>query len=181
MKDNFLGKLAKVRIAQTGYIYLFDTSRTVIIHPDRSRILKRDVPPGANKLFDRAIEGFDGTGATVNSRGLHALSSFKHLKATNWILAANYPEAEAYAPIYRAQRYFLMALAPALVVTVLMVWLFMRRLTAPLRLLTGHVRNIATDEEQHTPISIRRAGRDRRTGRDVQPDDGPAWTAGARR
>jgi PAS domain S-box-containing protein len=154
MKDNFLGKLATVRIAQTGYIYLYDTSRTMIVHPDRSRILKRDVPPGANQLFDRAIEGFEGTGATVTSRGLHALSSFKHLKATNWILAANYPKVEAYAPIYLAKRYFLMALAAAVVVTVLLVWLFMHRLTAPLRILTSHVRNIATDEEQHTPISI---------------------------
>ena len=154
MKDNFLGKLATLRIAQTGYVYLYDTSRTVIVHPDRSRILKRDVPPGANRLFDRAIEGFEGTGATVTSRGLHALSSFKHLKATNWILAANYPEAEAYAPIYRAKRYFLMALAAVVVVTVLLVWLFMRRLTAPLRQLTGHVRGIATDEGQHTPIAI---------------------------
>jgi PAS domain S-box-containing protein len=154
MKDNFLGKLAEVRIARTGYVYLYNTSRTIIIHPDRKRILKQDVPPGANRLFDRAIEGFEGTGATVTSRGMHALSSFKHLKATNWILAANYPEAEAYASIYRAKRYFLMALAPVLIVTVLLVWLFMHRLTAPLRAFTGHVRNVAADEEEHGPIVV---------------------------
>jgi signal transduction histidine kinase/HAMP domain-containing protein len=154
LQDNFLGKLAALRIAQTGYLYLYDTSRTVIMHPDRSRILKRDVPPGANKLFDRAIEGFEGTGATVTSRGLHALSSFKHLKAANWILAANYPEAEAYAPIHRAKRYFLLALTAAVVVTILIVWSSMRRLTSPLRTLTGHVREITAEGQLHHPITV---------------------------
>ena len=154
MRDNFLGKLATVKVATSGYLYLYNTSRTIIVHPDRSRIMKQDVPPGANRLFDMAIAGFEGTGATVNSRGLHALSTFKRLKSTNWILAANYPEAEAYAPIYKAKHYFLMALAVVVIVTILIVWSFMRHLTTPLREFTSHVQKIADNEELRNPINI---------------------------
>ena len=68
MRDNFLGKLATVKLGDKGYLYLYSTDRTLIVHHDRTRILRRDVPPGANRLFDRAIEGFEGTGETVTSK-----------------------------------------------------------------------------------------------------------------
>ncbi len=154
MRDNFLGKLATVKLGDKGYLYLYSTDRTMIVHPDRTRILRRDVPLGANRLFDRAIEGFEGTGETVTSRGLHALSSFKRLKSTNWILAANYPQAEAYATIYRAKWYLLGAAVVALILSNLLVWWFMRHLTAPLLLFTSHVKRITGREIETEPISI---------------------------
>lgn len=154
MRDNLLGKLATIKIGENGYLYLYSTDRTMIVHPDRTRILRRDVPPGANRLFDQAIEGFEGTGETVNSRGLHAVSSFKHLKSTNWILAANFPQSEVYAPIYRAQWYLTAALIIVLFLSILTVWWFMRHLTAPLQLFTRHVREISVRGDEPQPIRV---------------------------
>jgi PAS domain S-box-containing protein len=98
---NFLGKIAHIAIGKKGYLYLYDSDRTMILHPDRSRMLTRDIQPGANKAYDKAIAGFEGTLDTVNSRGVPALASFKRLQAMGWILAAEYPKAEAYAAIER--------------------------------------------------------------------------------
>jgi PAS domain S-box-containing protein len=154
IRDNFLGKLATVRLGDRGYLYLYSTDRTMIVHPDRTRILKKDVPLGVNKLFDRAIEGFEGTDETVNSRGLHALSSFKRLKSTNWILAANFPQSEAYAPIYRAKGYLLASAIMALILSNIIVWWFMRHLTAPLLLFTRHVKGITGKEYEPMPLRI---------------------------
>ena len=142
LKDNFLGKLAGTRIGDKGYLYLFNTSRTMIVHPDRSRILKNDVPAGVNVMFDRAVGGFEGTGETLTSRGLKALSSFKRLETTNWILAANYPRAEAYAPINKAVGYLVVVLPLAGFMTVALVWMFMNILTAPLLSFTSQVQEI---------------------------------------
>ncbi|MGD0844191.1 MAG: ATP-binding protein [Geobacteraceae bacterium] len=154
MRDNFLGKLATVKLGDKGYLYLYSTDRTLIVHPDRTRILRRDVPLGVNRLFDRAIEGFEGTGETVTSRGLHTVSSFKHLKSTNWILAANYPQAEAYAPIYRAKWYLLAAAVMALILSNIFVWWFMRHLTAPLLLFTSHVKGLTSIGNEPKPFRI---------------------------
>ena len=154
MRDNFLGKLATVKLGDKGYLYLYSTDRTLIVHHDRTRILRRDVPVGANRLFDRAIQGFEGTGETVTSRGLHALSSFKRLKSTNWILAANFPQAEAYAPIYRAKWYLLAAAVMALFLSNIIVWWSMHYLTAPLLLFTRHVKGITGKEIEPMPIRI---------------------------
>jgi PAS domain S-box-containing protein len=158
MRDNFLGKLATVKLGEKGYLYLYSTDRTLIVHHDRTRILRRDVPVGANRLFDLAITGFEGTGETVTSRGLHALSSFKRLKSKNWILAANFPQEEAYAPINRAKWYLLGASVMALILSNIIVWWSMRYFTAPLLLFTRHVKGITGRE--HDPEPIRLASED---------------------
>ena len=155
MKENFLGKLATVNIGTKGYLYLYNTGRTIIVHPDRSRILKNDVPVGANKLFDQAIKGFEGTGETVNSKGVSLLSTFKRLQTTNWILAANYPQSEAYSPIYRVKWYMLVLFIGMLSLSILITWGFMRHLTAPLLLFTRHVEQITGREDQLEPILVK--------------------------
>jgi two-component system cell cycle sensor histidine kinase/response regulator CckA len=155
MRNNFLGKIATVRIGKKGYLFLYSTDRTMIVHPDRTRILRRDVPPGVNRLYDRAIGGFNGSGDTVNSRGLHAVSSFKHLRSTNWILGANFPQSEVYAPIYRARWYLLAALVLIPFISCIIVWGLMSVLTAPLRQFTGHVRGLAGRGGRLKPIRIK--------------------------
>lgn len=143
---NFLGGLNKRKVGQTGYMFLFDTKRTMIIHPDMNRVMKQDIPVGANHLLDRAVDGFNGTGETVNSRGLKTLTSFKRLKSKNWIIGANLPLEEAYLPVNRVRSIFL-AFLPLLLLT--MFW-FMRRylngLTAPIIQLTSHVEKLPSKD-----------------------------------
>ena len=156
MKPNYLGKLAGSRLGEHGYFYLYNNQRSMLVHPDRRRILTKDVLPGSNKLFDAAIGGFEGTGETVSSKGLSLVSSFKRLKSTGWILVANYPQYEAYAPLYQAKWYFVSALLAALCCTTLVTWFFMRHLTAPLVQFTRHVEAITGQEQEPEPIEVTR-------------------------
>jgi PAS domain S-box-containing protein len=153
-KDNFLGKLAQIRLGGNGYLYLFNTSRLMIVHKDRERILTRDVPPGANPMYDRAVAGFEGTGATVTSRHLHAISSFKRLKSTGWILASNFPESEAYAPVYQAQQYLLTALLTVFLVSFLVVWCVIKYLTAPLISFTRQIRELTLGNSAQPRVNV---------------------------
>ena len=41
MRDNFLGRIGTVKIGETGYLYLTATDRTLIMHPDKKRILTK--------------------------------------------------------------------------------------------------------------------------------------------
>jgi two-component system, sensor histidine kinase and response regulator len=136
---NFLGKIAHTTIGKSGYLYLFNTDRTMIMHPGAKRILTNDVAPGKNIGFDKAIAGFEGTLETVNSRGLAMLTTFKRLSTTNWILAANLPQSEAYAAIAKVKRYMAALLVAALGFSVLVAWYSMQFLTAPLLRFIDHV------------------------------------------
>ncbi len=137
--NNLLGDVASMKIGTTGYAYLAATDRTMIVHPDKTRIMKIAAAPGENKMFDRAIAGFDGSGVTVNSRGVPLLSSFRHLSATNWILALNFPTSEAYAPMYKTRQYLLGGIAAGTLAMLVIAWLVMKRLTAPLAAVTRQV------------------------------------------
>jgi two-component system NtrC family sensor kinase len=153
--NNFLVQLAGVRLGKEGYLYLVNTDRTLVVHPDPRRTGQRDVPLGANPLFDRAMAGFEGTGETVTSRGLSVLASFKRLQTVDWILAANYPLAEAHAPVNRAIRYASLATGAAVCLSLALVWLCMRYLTSPLRQLTGHIRQLAGRACDMAPLAVR--------------------------
>jgi len=142
-KEGFLGSLSKVRLGSTGYLYLFAPDRTMITHPDPSRIMKRDVKPGMNMLFDRALEGFEGSGETVNSKGQHFLVSFKHLQSTDWVLAANYPVAEAYQPITRFRNYYLLGMLFVLLAAIVLAWKLGSTIAGPLTGFTKRINDLA--------------------------------------
>jgi len=146
-KDNFIAKLASVKVGETGYLYLFSKSRMLLMHPERGRLLKRDVPVGKNKLFDAAVNGFEGTGETVNSRGVPVIATFRQLPSTGWVLAGALPQAEAYAPVFRAQHYLLIALALAIAASIAGVSVYTDRLVAPLICVTKQVRELAQRQD----------------------------------
>lgn len=151
---NFLARIIDLKVGDKGYLYLLARDRTLILHPERSRILQKDVPVGVNRLFDRAVEGFEGSGETITSRGLPVFSSFKQLQSTGWILAANYPLSEAYAPVTRARQYFLAGLAGMLALSILTVWLFMGRLARPLLQMTASARAIGEGKVDFKPLPV---------------------------
>ncbi len=146
LNNNFLGELASTRIASSGYLYLLCRDRTMIMHPDTSRIMQVAAPPGANKLLDKALQGFEGSGENINSRGVAALTSFKHLHATDWVIVATYPRDEAYAPVYRAQKYLVASLLIGTAVIILVVRRIMERNTRTLMRFAVHVRDIAAKQ-----------------------------------
>jgi PAS domain S-box-containing protein len=141
-RSTLVEKLSRIKLTKGGYVYLYNKDRMLISHPDKTRIMKRDVPPGANVLFDRAIGGFEGTDETVTSRGLHTLSSFKHLKTKDWIIAANYPVAEAFAPVNRLRNAFLIALPFLSAATFWFMRRHLKRLADPIAQLTRHVEDL---------------------------------------
>ncbi len=150
-QHNFLTKHSRVIIGKSGYLYLFNKDRTMIMHPDEKRIMMKDVPVGSNLGYDKAIAGFEGTVDTVNSRGLPVLATFKRLSTTGWILAANNPQAEVYAVIDRARRELVPFLIVAIAFSLIIVWYCVKYLTAPLLLFTNHVRS-ATGKKRLEPI-----------------------------
>ncbi|WP_183353167.1 PAS domain S-box protein [Geomonas silvestris] len=154
LKANYLGKLAEARFGERGYFFLMNQNRDLLVHPDRSRILKHDVPPGGNRLVDAALAGFEGTSETVNTRGVPLISSCKRLKTNGWILVGNTPQVEAYAPLNKAKWYLFSALVSALCFTALATRFAMRQLSAPLFRFTRHVEAITGLEQEPEPVRI---------------------------
>ncbi len=143
-RNNFLGNISSRSIGKSGYMFLFDTNRLMIVHPDPDRVMKSDIPAGKNRLLDRAIDGYDGTDETVNSRGLRSLTSFKRLKSKNWILGANFPVVEAYKPIAKLKLFFSVIILPAMLFLFYVMHRLLLRMTNPLLNFTRHIEMLPT-------------------------------------
>jgi signal transduction histidine kinase len=152
--ENFLSDLSKVKIGKTGYVFLADMNRILVVHPDKKRIMKPAAAPGVNKLIDRAFEGFEGSGETVTSFGVPMLVSIKKLGMASWFLGANYPKSEAYAPLEKAKRYFVIIGGPATAILLLITWFIMRRLMSPLAAMTRHVEHLSNRPDEDRLIEI---------------------------
>lgn len=147
--NSFLKKLFEIKVGRTGYLYLYNHQRIIILHPDKDRIMQQDVAPGKNILFDKALEGFEGSGETVNSRGRFFLSSFVNIPSTSWILASNYPSEEAYEPVMQFRSSFLIFAGGMLILSCLAIWGITTTITGNLERFSRFINGIdpmTTDE-----------------------------------
>ena len=93
-----LGMLRVQPLGSTGYLYIIDQTRLMIMHPQDSRVLRRDAPLGpicSLKMPSRASRGW---GRPSTPGGIPMLVAFKRVPQTNWIVAAQQPRAEAWPP-----------------------------------------------------------------------------------
>ena len=151
---NFLQDLSRTRYGDASYFYLTDHDRTIIVHPDRNLIMTKALPVGADPLYEKALAGFEGSEETVSSQGVRVISSVQHLRTTGWILAANYPTAEAYAPLKSARHFFLLTTLALTIAVLTVTWLLMKRFTAPLATFTRHVESLPEAFGRHHLVEI---------------------------
>lgn len=95
-----------------------------------------------------------GGGETVNGQGIEMLVAFKRLAATDWILAAQMPTAEAYHSINTGEKIAWGIAIGALFTLALAIVLASSRLFAPLQSLTKQVQAIGRDA-MTTEVSVK--------------------------
>ncbi len=140
-QQHFLRSLADLKLGKKGFLSLYDNRRNVLMHPDKRRVLRQDLP-GANEMLERALQGFQGTSETMTQTGIPVLRSVKRLRSTGWVLAVSYPIDEAYAPVYAARNYFIAGSLLAALLSLCLVWPFMQYLTRPLVSFTRHLERL---------------------------------------
>lgn len=153
--SNFLGELSQVRLAKSGYLFLTTSDRTLIMHPDKNRILKEPANSGVGKVLVKALTGFEGTEETVNSTGRNMLTSFKCLAATDWIIGINYPADDAYAAIWKIRKYMLLISVFGMLLFVIVVKLIMKRFTSTLVEFADHVRRISSKKGEEQLFEVK--------------------------
>ncbi|MBJ6802012.1 cache domain-containing protein [Geomonas propionica] len=140
-EQHFLRSLADLKLGKRGFLSLYDNRRNVLMHPDKRRVLRQDLP-GTNEMLERALKGFEGTAETMTRTGIPVLRSVKRLRSTGWVLAVSYPVDEAYAPVHAARNYFIAGSLIAALLSLCLVWPFMQYLTKPLVSFTRHLEQL---------------------------------------
>lgn len=142
MNDNLLGQLSKERLGRAGYYFLVNEDRTIIIHPDHSLLLSQSVSMGENALLDSALDGFEGTGPSVDLDGTATLTCYKSLSAKKWILGANRPLSEVNSSITHAKKVLWLLMSLSSIVIMMSMLFLLRKIMRPLILFTKHIENL---------------------------------------
>ena len=151
-KPGMLGNVAKTVVGKTGHLYIVTSDGKLVMHPDRALLAKPAFAPRANALFDRALEGFEGTEESVTFDGRTALVSYKRVPSANWIVAAVYPKDEAFLIVDELRMRFIAFLLIACAIVLAAIWIMTRYLMRPLVSLTTHLTNYAPDRERIGPL-----------------------------
>ncbi|MBL8478591.1 MAG: response regulator [Sterolibacteriaceae bacterium] len=127
---NFLDKVTQSRYGTSGgYLVIAPQHKLFVTATDKSRIMQPLPAPGLNAMHDRYMQGHEGFGVAINSRGIPELSAAKGIPTAGWFVVATLPTKEAFAPIEAmTRRVLLSTLVFSLIAGALTWWLITRML-----------------------------------------------------
>ncbi len=155
LATDVLGGYVAQQFGKTGYMYVFDRRRLLLLHPERDRVLT-SVGTGKNSLMEAALNGFDGVGETVNSKGVPMLLSMRHIPNTDWVACVQLPQKEAYAPIAEARTRIICISGLAIFLVTTIGAVAIRRVSSPLQQLKQVALQITAKLEELAATGVSR-------------------------
>ena len=146
LSQEALGGYAKQKFGKTGYLYVFDKSRQLVLHPDPKREMTY-VEAGKNQVLEDALQGFEGAGESINSVGVPMLLAVRPIPHTDWFVGVQIPQIEAYAPVAQSRARIILVSSLAMLGAVLLGGVTIRRVSRPLQQLEQVASRISADLE----------------------------------
>ena len=152
-KPNFLDTIAQGRYGQSGgYLLIAPQHQLIVTASDKTFIMQPLPAPGLNTMHDRYMQGYEGFGVSVNSRGVEELNAAKGIPVAGWLLAAVMPTAESFAPVYALQQRMLWATVLLTLLTGALTWWILKRQLAPLAATADAMAALADSNQMAKPL-----------------------------
>lgn len=144
--------ISAIRVGQSGTAFVADRSGRLVAHPNISLVLRgADADTTARLKFLQAAVRAPGSGSitTTNIEGRTVLMAAAPIAGAQWMVFAEQPAAEAYAPIRAALfRTSGLVLAGAVFAS-LLAFALARRMSGPIRVLERGVASIGAGQFDH--------------------------------
>jgi signal transduction histidine kinase/CheY-like chemotaxis protein len=131
--------VSQIKVGRRGEAYVVDAQGRLIAHPDISLVLRNtDLSRVAHVQAARATQPFgpsDHSGVAVDLRGRKVFSAYAPVAPLGWLVFAEMPVEEAYAPLYDSMIRSGILLLAGLAVAFLAGLLLARRMVVPIRTL----------------------------------------------
>lgn len=96
--------IRNIEVLETGYAFLVSSGGTVMVHPDKSLVMKESVLAVHNKEFLGIAESIRGNDKSADSRYTDTGDSlvwYKKIAGTDWYAGVVFPKSELFAPVTR--------------------------------------------------------------------------------
>ncbi|KAB2926963.1 MAG: hypothetical protein F9K24_22875, partial [Leptonema illini] len=142
--DNLVENVLKLKVGGSGYAFLVERSGTILVHPDKSYIMRASletIEPGLAGRLGAFNDSTTGTITYSSGTGGKNILSYRLIANSDWFLCTTVPHAEAYSLTRKTTMVFAMEIvlrvlgAVALITLVgvggsgLVLFIFSRRFT----------------------------------------------------
>ena len=142
--DNLVENVLKLKVGGSGYAFLVERSGTILVHPDKSYIMRASletIEPGLAGRLGAFNDSTTGTITYSSGAGGKNILSYRLIANSDWFLCTTVPHAEAYSLTRKTTMVFAMEIvlrvlgAVALITLVgvggsgLVLFMFSRRFT----------------------------------------------------
>jgi signal transduction histidine kinase len=104
--QGFLESLNKTHVGTGGGLLLISPRDKLFVGASDAKMVLKPTPrEGVNTLHDRAMNGYRGTGITVNAFGIEELVGIASVPSTGWFVVARIPTSEAFISISRMHNF----------------------------------------------------------------------------
>ena len=156
-EPNFLAQVGSSKYGRTGDFMVTDIrSRVYVASSDKRRVMQAGPAAGVNAVYDRYIDGYEGSGVAVSSRGVEELSSSVKIGTTGWLMQSVLPTSEAFL-VVRQMQHRLLAWAVGLTLFAgLVAWWWVRRQLKPLERSAERLDEMRQGLRPREPLPIER-------------------------
>lgn len=138
--SSLFGVIERATFGKSGYVAIGAPRYDLIVTSSNpSRVLDSLAKPGVNEMVDKFVAGYEGSGITVNSKGVETLTSAKQIPIAGWFVQIVLPTEEAFAPVARMKRYAYSAAGILAVLATIIMWLLVRYTLWPLDVATKSI------------------------------------------
>ncbi len=156
-QPNFLDKVTAGRYGKTGgYLLVAPQHQLFVTASDKTRVMQPLPAPGLNPMHDRYMQGFEGYGVAISSRGVQELSAAKAIPVAGWFIGVVLPAAEAFAPIHAMQQRMFLATLLLTGLTGLLTWWILKRELSPLVATADAMTALANTNQIEQPLPTQR-------------------------
>ena len=151
----FLNLIQNNSIGNTGGFLLISPRDKIFVASSMAKMRLQPTPPtGVNHLHDRAMEGWRGSGITVNALGVEEIVAFGSVPSANWFVVARMPTAEAFQSVTASRKLLLQKGGAISLIVVAVFGVFLFYLFRPLRDASRQIHQMADGDLPLEPITV---------------------------
>lgn len=154
----FLDALMQSKIGKSsGGVSLVSPRDQLVVASSRPELVLRPTPPhGIDELHDRAMSGLYGAGITVDADHIEQVSASAAVPSAGWFVDARLPTSEAFATVYRLQRFLIERAGLAVLIFLVLASIGLYFIFRPLFRAADLADRMTRDEQPLEPLPIAR-------------------------
>ena len=126
-REDALNALGRIKLGETGYVFVVDASGLYLQHPVKENVLKVDITQvrGMESLAQAVGQKRDAV-VTYTLGGVQHLAAVRRVPVTGWSVVATAPQSELHAPAVHTRNVIIIVSAVAVLLAALVFFIFAR-------------------------------------------------------